>query len=169
MHQICARQQAVSPSCLNGACTQMGRAAHLAGNPVVRRSAALAVPVNTRSRVVVAVPRASYSASNYGPVGGDARIKVVGVGGGGGNAVNRMISSGLQVRMKMNASRDGEIRTRKVIPPNWAHRVILAMQGVEFWAVNTDAQALESHQALNKLQIGTTLTRGLGECDRWPA
>lgn len=29
--------------------------------------------------------------------GGDARIKVVGVGGGGGNAVNRMISSGLQV------------------------------------------------------------------------
>lgn len=38
-----------------------------------------------------------------------------------------------------------------------------AAQGVEFWAVNTDAQALESHQALNKLQIGTTLTRGLGE------
>jgi cell division protein FtsZ len=33
---------------------------------------------------------------------------------------------------------------------------------VEFWAVNTDAQALESHQALNKLQIGTNLTRGLG-------
>lgn len=31
--------------------------------------------------------------------GGDARIKVVGVGGGGGNAVNRMISSGLQVRL----------------------------------------------------------------------
>jgi cell division protein FtsZ len=36
------------------------------------------------------------------------------------------------------------------------------LQGVEFWAVNTDAQALENHQALNKLQIGTTLTRGLG-------
>eukprot|EP00889_Picochlorum_renovo_P005957 jgi/Picre1/32987/NNA_008314.t1 len=76
------------------------------------------------------VTYASYSANNYGPMGGDARIKVIGVGGGGGNAVNRMISSGLQ--------------------------------GVEFWAVNTDAQALESHQALNKLQIGTTLTRGLG-------
>ena len=42
-------------------------------------------------------PVASYSADTYGPVGGDARIKVIGVGGGGGNAVNRMISSGLQV------------------------------------------------------------------------
>ena len=31
------------------------------------------------------------------PAGGDARIKVIGVGGGGGNAVNRMVSSGLQV------------------------------------------------------------------------
>ena len=30
--------------------------------------------------------------------GGDARIKVIGVGGGGGNAINRMVSSGLQVR-----------------------------------------------------------------------
>jgi len=43
------------------------------------------------------VTYASYSANNYGPMGGDARIKVIGVGGGGGNAVNRMISSGLQV------------------------------------------------------------------------
>lgn len=73
---------------------------------------------------------ASYGNGSYGPVGGDARIKVIGAGGGGGNAVNRMIQSGLS--------------------------------GVEFWAVNTDAQALESHQALNKLQIGTQLTRGLG-------
>ena len=37
------------------------------------------------------------------------------------------------------------------------------LQGVEFWAVNTDAQALEKHEAMNKLQIGTTLTRGLGK------
>lgn len=36
------------------------------------------------------------------------------------------------------------------------------MQGVEFWAVNTDAQALANHAALNKVQIGTELTRGLG-------
>lgn len=41
-----------------------------------------------------------------------------------------------------------------------------ALQGVEFWAVNTDAQALENHQALNKLQIGAQLTRGLGAL-RW--
>jgi cell division protein FtsZ len=52
----------------------------------------------------------------------DARIKVIGCGGGGGNALNRMIDAGLQ--------------------------------GVEFWAVNTDAQALAHHQAANKLQIG---------------
>lgn len=39
-----------------------------------------------------------------------------------------------------------------------------SLQGVEFWAVNTDAQALEKHDALNKLQIGTALTRGLGKC-----
>lgn len=36
------------------------------------------------------------------------------------------------------------------------------MQGVEFWALNTDAQALAQHAALNKVQIGTELTRGLG-------
>jgi cell division protein FtsZ len=56
------------------------------------------------------------------PPAADARIKVIGCGGGGGNALNRMIDSGLQ--------------------------------GVEFWAVNTDAQALAHHQSPNKLQIG---------------
>ncbi|KAJ0989749.1 hypothetical protein J5N97_008105 [Dioscorea zingiberensis] len=59
-----------------------------------------------------------------------ARIKVVGVGGGGNNAVNRMIGSGLQ--------------------------------GVDFYAINTDAQALLNSQAKNPLQIGELLTRGLG-------
>lgn len=37
------------------------------------------------------------------------------------------------------------------------------MQGVEFWAANTDAQALDSSEALNKIQMGAELTRGLGE------
>ena len=37
------------------------------------------------------------------------------------------------------------------------------LQGVEFWAVNTDAQALENSCAMNKLQLGIELTRGLGE------
>lgn len=59
-----------------------------------------------------------------------AKIKVIGVGGGGNNAVNRMILNGLQ--------------------------------GVEFIAINTDAQALYLSQAEQKIQIGTKLTRGLG-------
>jgi cell division protein FtsZ len=59
-----------------------------------------------------------------------ARIKVIGVGGGGNNAVNRMIEDGVQ--------------------------------GVEFIAVNTDAQALNLSRAEIKMQIGTVLTRGLG-------
>jgi cell division protein FtsZ len=59
-----------------------------------------------------------------------ARIKVVGVGGSGGNALNTMISSGLE--------------------------------GVEFIAANTDAQALESNLAPNKIQLGPQLTKGLG-------
>jgi cell division protein FtsZ len=59
-----------------------------------------------------------------------ARIKVVGVGGGGCNAVNRMIEEGLQ--------------------------------GVEFVAVNTDAQALMLSNAPTRVRIGDKLTRGLG-------
>jgi cell division protein FtsZ len=58
------------------------------------------------------------------------RIKVVGVGGAGGNAVNRMISEQLT--------------------------------GVDFIAVNTDLQVLEKNRAQTKIQIGKTLTRGLG-------
>jgi hypothetical protein len=40
--------------------------------------------------------------------------------------------------------------------------LILLLQGVEFWAVNTDAQALENTLSSNKLQLGGELTRGLG-------
>ena len=59
-----------------------------------------------------------------------ARIKVIGVGGGGGNAVNRMI-----------ASRIG---------------------GIEFISANTDAQALRASHAVEKIQFGEKLTKGLG-------
>ena len=59
-----------------------------------------------------------------------ARIKVIGVGGSGGNAVNRMISSDIS--------------------------------GVEFWAINTDAQALTNSSAPKRLHLGQKLTRGLG-------
>src|SRR3954447_9106858 len=60
----------------------------------------------------------------------NARIKVIGVGGGGNNAVNRMIEEGVE--------------------------------GVEFIALNTDAQALQYSKAGITMQIGATLTRGLG-------
>jgi cell division protein FtsZ len=60
-----------------------------------------------------------------------AKIKVVGLGGGGSNALNSMIT-------------------------------LQQIQGVEFIAVNTDAQALLSNQAPTKVQIGEGLTRGLG-------
>jgi cell division protein FtsZ len=59
-----------------------------------------------------------------------ALIKVIGVGGGGNNAVNRMVASGLK--------------------------------GVDFLAVNTDAQALAQSSASTKIQIGEKLTKGLG-------
>lgn len=59
-----------------------------------------------------------------------AKLKVVGVGGGGGNAINSMIERGLE--------------------------------GCEFVAVNTDAQALSRNSAPHKVQVGKELTRGLG-------
>ena len=60
----------------------------------------------------------------------EAKIKVIGVGGAGGNAVNRMIEAGLS--------------------------------GVEFIAINTDAQVLRTSAAPERVQIGAMLTQGLG-------
>jgi len=60
-----------------------------------------------------------------------AKIKVVGVGGGGGNAISSMVDAG-------------------------------TINGVEFIAVNTDAQVLLASRAPTKLQIGEKLTKGLG-------
>ncbi|MDE5093255.1 MAG: cell division protein FtsZ, partial [Trichodesmium sp. St11_bin5] len=85
-----------------------------------------------------------YGEQNYDPKGiikeesrsddivpsNTAKIKVIGVGGGGGNAVNRMIAS--------------------------------EVSGIEFWTVNTDAQALTLSRAPKRLQLGQKLTRGLG-------
>ncbi len=64
------------------------------------------------------------------PAKGFTEVKIVGVGGGGGNAVNRMVDAGVQ--------------------------------GVEFIAVNTDAQALAASNAYRKIIIGARSTRGLG-------
>src|SRR5260221_4741641 len=60
-----------------------------------------------------------------------AKIKVMGLGGGGSNVLNSMIT-------------------------------LQQIQGVEFIAVNSDAQALLNNQAPTKVQIGEQLTRGLG-------
>src|SRR5439155_350318 len=65
-----------------------------------------------------------------------ALIKVVGIGGGGPNAVNRMIRAELM--------------------------------GVEFIAVNTDAQALLMSDAPHKIRIGDKITKGLGAGARSP-
>ncbi|MFN3481110.1 MAG: cell division protein FtsZ [Thermodesulfovibrionales bacterium] len=59
-----------------------------------------------------------------------AKIKVIGVGGAGGNAINNMINSNLQ--------------------------------GVDFIAINTDTQVLSMSLAPNKIQIGASITKGLG-------
>ena len=59
-----------------------------------------------------------------------AKIKVIGVGGAGGNAVKRMIEAGLA--------------------------------GIEFYAVNTDHQALKTCHGATQLQIGINTTHGLG-------
>jgi cell division protein FtsZ len=59
-----------------------------------------------------------------------ARIKVIGVGGGGSNAVGRMFEEGLE--------------------------------GVQFYVMNTDAQALQASKVPNKIQIGARITNGLG-------
>lgn len=68
--------------------------------------------------------------SNIAMMDGTATIKVIGVGGAGNNAVNRMIDAGIK--------------------------------GVDFIAVNTDRQALQTSKAKTKIQIGEKITRGLG-------
>lgn len=94
IHLGTARQAA--PSVGLKASSGLMKPTHLARAAFRRTSAAVSAPRQGRN-IVMVVPQASYSGGSYGPVGGDARIKVVGVGGGGGNAVNRMINSGLQV------------------------------------------------------------------------
>jgi cell division protein FtsZ len=100
---------------------QIGKVAHLAGAQLPRRVVAPTPPTNRQIRVMVARPSASYSGANYGPVGGDARIKVIGVGGGGGNAVNRMISSGLQVRRNLDQASPPSVAPQMPLPPLPGH------------------------------------------------
>lgn len=77
-----------------------------------------------------AVVQPSHVEVNVGYISPIANIKVVGIGGGGNNAVNRMIDSGIE--------------------------------GIEFIAINTDAQALFTSKAQTRINIGRATTRGLG-------
>jgi cell division protein FtsZ len=84
----------------------------------------------TGGRMIIKTERAEGPLVVAAPQNYLAVIKVVGIGGGGVNAVNRMIEEGLK--------------------------------GVEFIAINTDAQALLMSDADVKLDVGRELTRGLG-------
>jgi cell division protein FtsZ len=81
------------------------------------------------TRPVSVVPQI-VDAPQESPARGFTEVKIVGVGGGGSNAVNRMVEAGVQ--------------------------------GVEFIAVNTDAQALQLSTAMRKIPIGGRSARGLG-------
>src|SRR5919108_5814908 len=71
-----------------------------------------------------------FEMNGHSSLEGAARIVVLGIGGGGSNAVNRMIQAGVR--------------------------------GVDFVAINTDAQALARSDAPTRIRIGEKLTRGLG-------
>ncbi|KAM1206575.1 hypothetical protein ACFX2I_007246 [Malus domestica] len=87
------------------------------------------IPLSSKRRSAWKRHRFGVVSCSFAPME-SAKIKVVGVGGGGNNAVNRMIGSGLH--------------------------------GVDFYAINTDSQALLQSAAEYPLQIGELLTRGLG-------
>lgn len=85
--------------------------------------------LNKYKKLIEGVPTVSSIELDVSKANG-ARIRVVGVGGGGGNAVNSMMEKGLI--------------------------------GVDFVAINTDLQALSLNKAPVRIQVGKTLTRGLG-------
>ena len=81
--------------------------------------------------IIVSDPEVDDSSMKFDlPKNQSSVIKVIGVGGGGSNAVNYMVDKGIR--------------------------------GVDFMICNTDAQALDQGQALTKIQLGISLTEGLG-------
>jgi cell division protein FtsZ len=92
----------------------------------ITNGSGISLPAN---HIPTGIPREETRSNKIVP-SNIAKIKVMGVGGGGCNAVNRMI--------------DADVA------------------GIEFWAINTDAQALSQAAAPQKLQIGQKITRGLG-------
>jgi cell division protein FtsZ len=90
------------------------------------------LPMNKKQEALFSLPEDSTTMADAKRFVPDhaAAIKVIGLGGGGCNAVNRMIDAGLG--------------------------------GVDFYAINTDVQALRNCKTPNTIQIGNNLTRGLG-------
>jgi hypothetical protein len=89
----------------------------------------LKTPLNKRSTIPLDAGNSRTDLIQAEGSGSPCRIKVIGVGGGGGNAVNRMIESSTGVA------------------------------GVELWVVNTDAQALSRSLAPRRLNIGNLTSR----------
>jgi cell division protein FtsZ len=94
------------------------------------RSLTSKAPKRQASEYISTAAAPAMTDASRAPQGYNAIIKVVGVGGGGQNAVNRMIDAGLK--------------------------------SAEFIAVNTDAQALAQSNAQVRIDLGRTVTRGLG-------
>ncbi len=88
------------------------------------------LPKNLKSEFAPRIDSYNMNMNNTSKFTPAAKIKVIGVGGGGGNAVRRMIEIGLE--------------------------------GVEFWAMNTDLQVLKAIHADGVIQLGANITRGLG-------
>ena len=103
--------------------------------------------------------------------GSPCRIKVLGVGGGGGNAVNRMIEASEGRFISTMDTHSNIVSLPFVSLFLWFYVLslyahfkwfLLGPQGVDMWVVNTDAQALAKSPIRNKLNIGAVLSRGLG-------
>lgn len=123
------------PMTLNSTLEQGYESSHTEGQANFSSTAENSNPFNNsglylnQNAGLKAIPGEDMRSGDIVP-GSIAKIKVIGVGGGGSNAVNRMIASDVS--------------------------------GVEFWSINTDAQALAQSTAFKRLQVGQKLTRGLG-------
>jgi hypothetical protein len=100
-------------------------ASHIHHHTISDYNAATTQSLSQSYSALASTPKTTAFDGNGSP----CKIKVIGVGGGGGNAVNRMIGNAAGV------------------------------PGVEMWTVNTDAQALSKSLAPHKLNIGKTTSR----------
>ncbi len=91
-------------------------------------------------------------------------IKVIGVGGGGCNAVNHMVEqeSKLKPSLFLDTTNNEIINDEPSINDDFLYPNLEEFGKIEYYAVNTDAQALRTSKVQQTIQIGGALTRGLG-------